>query len=458
MALNRRDFLKLGGAGMALGAASPLVSNPFFSRSLQAAMLGTPAKKMIVFFLRGGMDGANVLIPSGDPDYNDTVDSRPTLYIAPEDAIDLSPGFSNTFAHLAPELQKMIDDVPSTDLALIHRVAYTGQSRSHFNSQQYWENAIPGSLAEEGWVNRLIQTETDLDALNLPAASVSFSFQANFRGPRALAHIPNLDIYNIGDEDYDLKLVGAAPNNDSGSGLLGIYGRDADNFTYDELVRGNGLSMAASLDEIADNNVDPGSYSPGGGATYPSSSAPGEFVNDGGAWNFFRQLRDSVQLLKETDCRVCGIELGGFDTHSNQASQNRLPRLLRIIAHAFSSAYLDLDAAGLWDDTTVVMISEFGRTSKENGSVGTDHGEASTMFVAGGNINGGVYNCDASTWSAGDLFSTSNGRYIAQNTDFRAVVAELMTDHFGVDPLNIDDIIPNWSTLSGSVYDELGLM
>ena len=227
MALNRRDFLKLGGAGVALGAASPLVSNPFFSRSLQAAMLGTPAKKMIVFFLRGGMDGANVLIPSGDPDYNDTVDSRPTLYIAPEDAIDLSPGFSNTFAHLAPELQKMIDDVPSTDLALIHRVAYTGQSRSHFNSQQYWENAIPGSLAEEGWVNRLIQTETDLDALNLPAASVSFSFQANFRGPRALAHIPNLDIYNIGDEDYDLKLLGAAPNNDSGSGLLASFSSSA---------------------------------------------------------------------------------------------------------------------------------------------------------------------------------------------------------------------------------------
>ncbi len=80
MAINRREFLRLGTAGLALGTAAPLLSCPFLSRPLQAAMLGTTAKKMLVIFLRGGMDGLHTLIPHGDDDYSSEIGSRPTLF------------------------------------------------------------------------------------------------------------------------------------------------------------------------------------------------------------------------------------------------------------------------------------------------------------------------------------------------------------------------------------------
>ena len=97
-----------------------------------------------------------------------------------------------------------------------------------------------------------------------------------------------------------------------------------------------------------------------------------------------------------------------------------------------------------WDDLIVVTMTEFGRTSKENGSAGTDHAESSVMFVGGGGVQGGVYNCDESTWADGDMFSKRD-RYVARRTDFRSVFAEIFEGHFGDDPRQMDEIIPGYS-------------
>jgi uncharacterized protein (DUF1501 family) len=97
-----------------------------------------------------------------------------------------------------------------------------------------------------------------------------------------------------------------------------------------------------------------------------------------------------------------------------------------------------------------MTMSEFGRTSQENGNNGTDHGESTCQFIMGGPVRGGVYNCDPATWDDGDLFSTPDGRYTAHRTDFRAVYHEIITGHLGDPAARIDAVIPGYSALAAA--------
>ncbi len=451
--INRRGFLRIGGTGLALGALSPILSNPFLSSRLHAQGPGSP-KKLLVIFMRGGNDGINTVIPFGDNAYNTT--NRPTLFVNPLLAHDL-----NGFAALHPSMQLMKDVYTAGDLAVMHRIAYDNQSRSHFTSQQLWENAMPSvsgaSEIEEGWLNRLVDSDPALATHVLPAVSVSNNMQVAFRGDRALIHMRTIDSYRLGSDPIDLKMIGAAPSGGgNGSGLLGVYSRDPDGTDYDETVRDTGVAMSSSLDALEVAGIDEATYVPENGAFYPDAASPDNF--DGRLQTFFRQVKNAVQLLKETDCRVAGVELGSFDTHSNQSilggSQGEN---LRGLSRAFHSARLDM-LNNIWPDTLVLAVSEFGRTSAENGSGGTDHGEASCVFCAGGSVNGAVYNCDATTWANGDMFSVGNPpRYVSQKTSFLSIYAEIVEQHFGAG-LALDTVIPGWSGLSGPQHLPLGFL
>ena len=253
--MDRRRFLGVGAMGV-LGACA---TTPFFRRSLDAAAMGNGTKKMLLIFLRGGVDGVSALIPRGDSSYNDTDEARPNLFVPELDAIDLGNGFAQ--AH--PALQVMVDEVPSTDLAWIHRVAYAGQSRSHFASQKFWENANPGFQTDEGWVWRFVQEHPELGGEALAGVSVSDHLQTLFAGAPPLAHIPDLRSYSLEGSDAELKLIGAAPGNGAlGSGLLGVYGRSADSIRLDGTVRAVGQSMVSSLAAVDESGVDPDTYVP----------------------------------------------------------------------------------------------------------------------------------------------------------------------------------------------------
>ena len=147
-------------------------------------------------------------------------------------------------------------------------------------------------------------------------------------------------------------------------------------------------------------------------------------------------------LFKRTDVRILGVDIGGFDNHSNQGQiYGTHGNLLQNVAEGFQA--LSLDLQDQWDDLVVCTMTEFGRTSKENGSLGTDHAEASAMFVAGGGVNGGVYNCDSATWAPGDMFS-QRGRYVERKTDFRAVFGEIFTKHFGTAANRMEAVMPGF--------------
>ncbi len=440
---DRRQFLQLGAAGLALGSSVPFLRNPIFRRALQAADCDLlPAKKMLIIWQRGGNDGVNTVIPYGDSVYNDT--TRPTLFIDPADSIDL-----NGFCSLHPALAKLHEVYLDNQVAVMHRVGYPSSSLSHFSGQKYWENGEPGNLNNDvGIVNSLIGADPLLDGHQFPGAAVSYQHPQLFQGPRVLSHISDLRDYSLGTDPADVKLIGALPGmSDDGSGLLGIYSQPGSSQVYNGLIKNTGLAMTAGIDHLTCRGVDANSYTPYGAATYPSNSAPEEFTS-GTSFNFFRQIQQAVQLLKETDVRVVGVELGGWDLHSNQGGVegNHATRLSEI-AHAVRSISIDLQdpSRNIWNDTVVLTNTEFGRTSLENASEGTDHAKSSVVFVSGGGVNGGTWNCDGTTWSDGDLTAIDEN-YLPHQTDFRAIYGEIIGDHFGLGA-SLDSIIPNYSTL-----------
>ncbi len=435
MNINRRHFLKSGSlalSALGLNMASPIL----FQRKLLAAP-GLANKKMIFIFQEGGNDGVNTVIPRGDSEYN--AQTRPTLYIPPGEAIASGNGFADFHPALAPMMEIYNhsgingQDGPG-NLAVLHRVGYEGQSRSHFNSQHYWQNGIPGDTeTEEGFIYRYLNSSVNLNAPEnaFVAAGLSGSQLLALRGANT---IPNFSRANRFDLPAGERFLGQRPETSGGvggKGLLGLYGGPADQEgkLYRNLIHNAGQTLGAALTTVK-GALDQGTYQPENGADYPNNSLG-------------NKLQEAAMLMKRTDVRVIGMRIGGWDTHKSQGQLNGShPNLLGTVAQGFQAIYRDLQDQ--WEDLIVVTMTEFGRTSKENGSAGTDHAESSVMFVGGGGVQGGVYNCDESTWADGDLFSKRD-RYVARRTDFRSVFAEIFQGHFGDDAKLMDTIIPGYT-------------
>ena len=162
---NRRNFLQTSALAFS-SIGLNMVTPSLFQRRLQAAALPKD-RKMIFIFLQGGNDGLNTVIPRGDADYN-TV-NRPSLYIPEDRAIDSGNGFAQFHPALEPMMEiynntKLNGQEGAGNMAVLHRVGYDGQSRSHFDSQPYWQNGIPGDAdTEEGFIYRHIDANFDLN-------------------------------------------------------------------------------------------------------------------------------------------------------------------------------------------------------------------------------------------------------------------------------------------------------
>ncbi len=441
--MRRRQFLSRTAKALSGAALTGLFTPQLFhSRANAQNALGTDRKKKLIFiFLRGGNDGLNTLIPRGDVNYNQGL--RPTLFVPEDIGIDTGNGFAQFHPALAPMMEVYshtgINGLSGLgNMAVIHRVGYQGQTRSHFDSQQYWENGVPGSPdLNIGMIYRRLDNALDLTSQenSLVAASISGSQLVALRGPKPLPNFRRASDFAFpGSDAKKRKFLGRVPNpetGDLGSGFLGAYGAIAPMHLkkHQSLVGGTGMLLGATM-ETLERAVAEGEYTPVAGANYP----PGSFGN---------KLQEAAMLMKRTDIQVVGMNIGGWDTHTSQGMQNgNHPRLLQYVAQAFQA--LSRDLADQWEDLMVVTLSEFGRTSEENGSRGTDHAEAGVMMVAGGGVKGGIYNCDATSWERDAIFNV-NGRYLSHRTDFRAIFAEIFTRHFGDSPAALDAIIPDYN-------------
>ncbi|MDH3592498.1 MAG: DUF1501 domain-containing protein, partial [Planctomycetota bacterium] len=368
---SRRHFLRGSGLTLAGFGIASLFPTPLIRQAL-AGGLDNPDKRLIFIFQRGGNDGINSVIPTGDPDYNTT--NRPTLYIPPGSAVDLGNGF----AHLHPGLGDLMDLYPG-DLAIIHRCGYAGNSRSHFDGQRIWENGDPTQPQMfEGWLYRYIQEHAIDVGVDLPVISVQNTPPLVLRGETKYVNVANPDSFDYIDPDPKRAKYSGAWR-DHFSELVGLE-------RYRPVLSQTGVKLADTLDEYRawdqlnyrprDPNNATDELFPVDDQTGSQGVAHSKGFSDE-SWAFFRSLKLCALSLLESvgstnGTRIAGAQLDGWDLHDNQGQLGgRHEELQSWLAYGIRSLRLALNGAALdnrsypdiWNDTLVSTMTEFGRTT-----------------------------------------------------------------------------------------------
>ena len=397
--ISRRIFMKDG----ALAVMGLSMVPGFVYRTALAAQPQLRKKTLVTVFQRGGVDGLNMVIPFGEKHY---YDYRPTIAVpAPSSerpaAIDLDGFFG-----LHPSLRPLHSLYERGELAIIHAAGSPHETRSHFAAQEYMESAAPGAKdVGDGWLNRYMHENQHPEATSFRGVALGEVLPKALEGPApALA---------LGDLTGTGKVKGARSLFES------LYDRETN-----ALLSGTSREMFNAIDQLAELN--PQGYEPANGAQYPN----GEFG---------QAMRQLAQLIKaDLGVEIAFVDIGGWDTHFNQGSvEGKLPQQLQIFANTLAAFYTDLgDRMG---DVAVLTMSEFGRTARENGSAGTDHGKANVMFLMGGGVKGGAVYAD---WPGLAPEQLNEDRDLAMTTDFRDVFSEVLVGH--LDPANPQAVFPDF--------------
>jgi uncharacterized protein (DUF1501 family) len=401
MSLTRRAILKNG----VMAVVGTSVIPGFLSRAVlaEAANAKANGKRLVIVFQRGAADGLNVVVPYAEKNYYAV---RPTIAIQQKDVIDLD-GFFGLHPALSP-LKPLWDQ---KQMAIIHACGSPDTTRSHFDAQDFMESGTPGVKAtEDGWLNRALQAEDKAHRRN--AASAFRAITMGTQLPRTLeGRIPAVAIGNVNDFSVGGRNPQAQPLSNS---FEAMYGESTD-----AILHGTGKETFDAVKML--KATDPSHYSPAQGASYPA--AP-----------FGNAMKQVAQLLKANlGVEAAFADIGGWDTHQNQGSDSgQLANLLKEFAQSIAAFWIDLGDDA--EHTVLVTMSEFGRTVRQNGTGGTDHGHANVMFVMGGPVKGGrVYG----RWPGLVPEQLYEGRDLAITTDFRQVLGEAAYKTVGAHDLNL---------------------
>ncbi|MGA9471021.1 MAG: DUF1501 domain-containing protein [Terriglobales bacterium] len=393
MSITRRVFLRNGALAVVGTAALP----SFLARAAYgAADPGTRTKRLVVIFQRGAADGLNIVVPHGEASY---YAMRPTINIPKKSVLDLDGFFG-----LHPAMSSFEPLWKQKHLAIVHAAGSPDPTRSHFDAQDFMESGTPGVKAtDDGWLNRCLR--------ELPARSGadSSAFRAIALGP-SLPRIlsgkePAVALNNLNDFSIGGKNPKAMPISNT---FEAMYEN-----SVDAVLHGTGQETFDAVKML--RTADPAKYMPASGANYPKG-------------RFGDSLRQLAQLIKANlGVQVAFADIGGWDHHVNEGStQGQIANVLGDFSQSLAAFWTDL--GDLREDTVVVTMSEFGRTARENGNRGTDHGHANVMFVLGGPVRGGkVYG----RWPGLDSSQLYEGRDLAVTTDFRLVLSEAVSQYLG---------------------------
>ena len=419
---HRRFFLKSGGLALAsvglVGAAPSFLRRVVEAQGLSAAPNGR-RKTLITIFQRGAVDGLNMVVPHGEGNYYGL---RPQIAIAQpgraESAVDLD-GFFGLHPSMA-SLKRLWDE---KRLAIVHAVGSPDNTRSHFDAQDYMESATPGvKSTQDGWLNRLVQAHPDAQATPFRAISMTQNLPRSMQGRAAAVAMRNLS-------DFQIRAGASTPSVQGG--FEGLYEQGAG-----DVLRGTGKETFEAVNFL--KKVNPAQYRPENGAQYPN----GEFG---------RALVQIAQLIKAgVGLEVAFTDVQGWDTHRGQGgARGQLANLLGQFAQGISALVTDLGPARM-EDVVVLTMSEFGRTVRQNGTQGTDHGHANAMLVIGGAVRGGkVYG----RWPGLKEEQLHEGRDLALTTDFRDVFGEVAARHLGA--VDLKKVFPGY-VAEGKVRGLLG--
>ena len=423
--MDRRYFLKSSGialAGFGLMSAAPDFLQQF--ANAQTATKGFGKKKILItIFQRGAVDGLNMIVPYGDKSYYDL---RRTIAVPKPNQTDGALNLDGFFG-LNPAMKPLEKFWQSKQLAIINSTGSPDNTRSHFDAQDYMEAGTPGvKSTRDGWLNRVLQTsKSDKDS---PFRAVAMNGQV----PRTLVgRAPTIAMTNLSD----FAINAGVYTNAVQGGFEGIWQQKSESGLGD-----TGKETFEAVNFLKQAN--PAQYKPENGAQYPNSQLG-------------RSLSQIAQLIKAgVGLEAAFAETGGWDTHSNQAglngSRGQLANLLRDFAQSIAALAADLGAKRM-DDVVILTMSEFGRTARENGTGGTDHGHANAMLVLGSSVKGGKVYGD---WKGLDAQNLYEGRDLAVTTDFRDVLGEVSYKHLG--NKNLDKIFPNYSANTNNFRGFMG--
>jgi len=401
MQMNRRFFMRDGALAVAGTAALP----GFLVRSA-LAQAAVPGRRLVVIFQRGAADGLNVVVPYREKNY---YAMRPGIAIPQNQVIDLDGFFG-----LHPALAAFKPLYDQGNLAIVHAAGSPDMSRSHFDAQDFMESGTPGVKAtEDGWLNRALQEE-DLRRRQQHTAFRALAFGSQV--PRTLAgKVPAIALASV--NSFAVGGRGPAPS-PAANAFEAMYGQSGD-----QILHSTGEETFEAVKMLRDAN--PAQYKPAAGIEYPTTE-------------FGKNMMQIAQLLKANlGVEAAFTDIGGWDTHQNQGSVNgQLADRLRDFSSSIAAFWRDMGDGA--ENVTLVTMSEFGRTARENGTGGTDHGHANAMFVLGGQVKGGkIYG----RWPGLADGQLNEGRDLAVTTDFRQVLGEAVAKSMGA--RNLDLVFPN---------------
>lgn len=392
MPVSRRAFMRGGALALVGFGMDPL----FLDRAAYAVVPRRPrgrGKTLVCLFQRGAVDGLSMVVPYTDASY---YRDRPRIAIPRGAVADLDGRFG-----LHPRLAGLMPWWRNGSLALVQAVGSPAPTRSHFDAQDYMESGTPGRKSTlDGWGNRYCRHHTE--HVDTPFRAVAFGPQL----PRALAGTaPALAI-----DDLRTFGVQARPT-----------AQDRLSRAFEALYEGAATGLLATSSREGFEAVrmlreaDPSRRQPANGAVYP----PGRLG---------QSLRQIAQLIAaDLGLEIAFADVGGWDTHVNQgAGQGQLSQRLDELGQALVAFATDLGER--MADVVVLTMSEFGRTIRENGNAGTDHGRATAMMVLGGGVRGGQVH---GRWPGLDPEQREDGRDLAVTTDFRDLFGEILVRHLG---------------------------
>ncbi|MDR9402381.1 MAG: DUF1501 domain-containing protein [Halothece sp. Uz-M2-17] len=398
--MKRRQFLRYASL---FGASTlvPIGTQGWLARSFAE---NTSRKNLVVILLRGGMDGLNVVVPYNDPNY---YEARPLIAIPATGegrVLDLDGVFG-----LHPALVDLMPLWKNQTLGFVHNCGYRNNTRSHFAAQDYLENGTPGvKSTTDGWLNRLLK--------ELPEGGVTQALSFTRTTPHILAGLNSVVNQPLG-KGSNRRLPVDRPVIASAFDQL-YQGTDALSTAYSEGIEAREIVLQELQAEMKESAQ--GAPSPKG------------FKADAG--KIARLIRGKAQT------QIAFLSFGGWDTHVNQgSSQGQLAKHLKNLGEGLATLVQELGSD--YQNTMILVMSEFGRTVAENGNGGTDHGQGNVVWVLGGNLKGGQVD---GKWRGLDSSQLYQGRDLAVTTDFRDAIAPILTSHLQLHPSQLARVFPDY--------------
>jgi uncharacterized protein (DUF1501 family) len=413
--LSRRGFLT-GAAGAAATSFFPIF--PDWLPKVTLAEAADSSRDVIVsIFLRGGSDGLSMCVPFFDANY---YASRTTIAIPRPDSAATNRGIALDDRFAFPQaMSSLVPAYQAGHLLVVHATGSIDPSRSHFDAQRFIEVGKPRDpRLATGWLGRHLASVTPMRTnATLRALGLSSGLAKTLVGaPKALP-IPDPANFSI--------TGGQAATRASRATWL------RDDFTPSaEPVRSSALDALNTIELL--RLIDFTGYRPAQGAVYPNNG-------------YGRGLRSTAALIKaDLGVEAVQLDIGGWDTHTNQDPlAGTMFNSMQNLALPMAAFHEDIIASGFAQGVTVVVISEFGRNVRQNGSAGTDHGRGNCMFVMGRNITGG--RVLVNSWPGLARENLENGQDLRVTLDHRDILAEVVKNRLANPNVSVvfPDYVPN---------------